>query len=112
MFSGQPLQGKLEPAKSALLVGDDPVQLVNGIVLVSQADFQVVEAFLLIHIDGPGLVFGVIFGIMSGFAVVNSGHFKARRIELEALMQHYFETPAAAAFTGLLKISRLPMVTA
>lgn len=73
MFRGQALQGELEPGQSLLLISDDLIELINGVILMSQAYFQVCQTVLLVHIRVPGLVFGVIFGIMTGFAVIDHG---------------------------------------
>jgi hypothetical protein len=54
------------------LVGDHPIQLVDGVFLVCQLYFQVSQSVLLAHIRIPGLVFGAFFGIMTGFTM--NGH--------------------------------------
>lgn len=89
MFRSQALQGELEAGQSLLLIGDDLIQLVDGVVLVGQTYFQVCQAVLLVHNRGPGLVFGVIFGIMTGFAVTDRGHFCPRGIEQEAQSRRF-----------------------
>lgn len=73
MFGGQALQGELEPGQSLLLISDDLIELIDGVILVSQTYLQVCQTVLLVHIRVPGLVFGVIFGIMTGFVVTDHG---------------------------------------
>lgn len=73
MFCGQALQSELEPGQSLLLISDDLIELIDGVILVSQTYFQICQTVLLVHIRVPGLVFGVIFGIMTGFAVTDHG---------------------------------------